>query len=203
MTTSDGADLPVIPAPREQGCPLAPPAQFARWRQSDGLQLATWKDKATWIISRYDDIRAALVDPRLSANTMSFDLGDSSAPVIFPRIDDPEHNRLRRMMTRDFTFKRAESMRPQIHSLVDTFLDDMIAGGPPADLVRAFALPVPSLVISLLLGVPYDDHEFFQRHSTTGLDSTATAEQKAESGLAMFTYMSDLVAHKEREPGTT
>lgn len=201
MTTSDGADLPVIPAPREQGCPLAPPAQFARWRESDGLQLATWKDKATWIISRYEDIRAALVDPRLSANTMSFDLSDSSAPVIFPRIDDPEHNRLRRMMTRDFTFKRAESMRPQIQSLVDTFLDDMIAGGSPADLVRAFALPVPSLVISLLLGVPYDDHEFFQRHSTTGLDSTATAEQKAESGLAMFTYMSDLVARKQREPG--
>jgi cytochrome P450 len=202
MTThADGKDLPVIPAPRERRCPLAPPTQFARWRESEGLQLAMWKDKPTWIISRYADIRAALVDPRLSANTMSFDLSDTSAPVIFPRIDDPEHNRLRRMMTRDFTFKRAEAMRPQIQDLVNGFLDDMIAGGSPVDLVRAFALPVPSLVISLLLGVPYQDHEFFQRHSTTGLDSTASAEQKAESGLALFTYMSELVARKEREPG--
>jgi cytochrome P450 len=198
---ADGNGLPVIPAPREGRCPLAPPTQFARWRGSEGLQLAMWKDKPTWIISRYADIRAALLDPRLSANTMSFDLSDTSAPVIFPRIDDPEHNRLRRMMTRDFTFKRAEAMRPQIQDLVDGFLDDMIADGSPADLVRAFALPVPSLVISLLLGVPYQDHEFFQRHSSTGLDSTASPEQKAESGLALFTYMSELVARKEREPG--
>ena len=77
-------------------------------------------------------------------------------PVIFARIDDPEHNRLRRMMTRDFTWRRAEAMRPQIQELVDHFLDTMTESGPPADLVRDFALPVPSLVISLLLGVPYE-----------------------------------------------
>ena len=199
---TDNADLPVMPAPRDRGCPLAPPARFARWRETDGLQLAMWKDRPTWMISRYDDIRAALVDPRLSANTLVFDgTPGEDAPVMFPRIDDPEHNRLRRMMTRDFTFKRAEAMRPQIQQLVDGFLDDMIAAGPPADLVRAFALPVPSLVISLLLGVPYDDHKFFQRMSTTGLDSTASDQGKAEAGMAMFTYMSELVARKERDPG--
>lgn len=202
MTTgTDGCDLPLIPAPREQRCPLAPPAEFALWRESMGLQLAMWKDNPTWIVSRYEDIRAALVEPRLSANTMAFDMADATAPVIFPRIDDPEHNRLRRMMTKDFTFKRVETMRPQIQELVDGFLDDMIAGGSTTELVRAFALPVPSLVISLLLGVPYEDHEFFQRHSSTGLDSRATAEQKAESSMALFTYMADLVARKEREPG--
>src|SRR6185436_18737200 len=116
-------------------------------------------------------------------------------------LDDPEHNRLRRMMARDFTFRRAETMRPQIQDLVDGFLDDMIAAGPPADLMRAFALPVPSLVICLLLGVPYEDHDFFQRSSTTGLDSRATDEEKAQSSMALFTYMTELVARKEREPG--
>ncbi|EHB58601.1 cytochrome P450 [Mycolicibacterium rhodesiae JS60] len=156
------------------------------------------------MISRYRDIKAALVDPRLSANTMAYRVettADQSVPVIFPRLDDPEHNRLRRMMARDFTFRRAETMRPQIQELVDKFLDDMIAAGPPADLVRAFALPVPSLVICLLLGVPYEDHDFFQRLSTTGLDSKATDEERAQSSLALFTYMSELVARKEREPG--
>jgi cytochrome P450 len=196
--------LPVIPAPRATGCPLAPPAEFAAWRETDGLQRATWQGKEVWMISRYADIRAALVDPRLSANTMAYSVEttlDQDIPIIFPRLDDPEHNRLRRMMTRDFTFRRGEAMRPQIQELVDGFLDDMIAAGPPADLVRAFALPVPSRVICLLLGVPYDDHDFFQRASTTGLDSNATEEQKAQSSLALFTYMTELVARKEREPG--
>jgi cytochrome P450 len=196
--------LPVIPAPRAAGCPLAPPADFAAWRESDGLQQAVWQGKEVWMISRYADIRAALVDPRLSANTMAYSVEttpEQDAPAIFPRLDDPEHNRLRRMMTRDFTFRRGETMRPQIQELVDGFLDDIIAAGPPADLVRAFALPVPSLVICLLLGVPYDDHEFFQRAGSTGLDSHATEEQKAQSSLALFTYMTELVARKEREPG--
>ncbi len=106
------------------------------------------------------------------------------------------------MMTRDFTFRRTETMRPQIQELVDGFLDDMIAGGPPADLVRDFALPLPSLVISLLLGVPYEDHEFFQEKSTLGLDSRSTDEEKAVSiGGEIFGYMFELVARKEREPG--
>src|SRR5262249_30728179 len=122
-------------------------------------------------------------------------------PVIFARIDDPEHNRLRRMMTRDFTWRRCEAMRPEIQELVDRFLDTMIDGAPPPDLVRAFALPVPSLVISLLLGVPYDDHEFFQHHSTVGLGSRSTDEQKAAAIGAMFGYIYELVERKEREPG--
>ena len=105
------------------------------------------------------------------------------------------------MMTRDFTFRRAEAMRPQIQELVDRFIDEMIEAGPPADLVHAFALPVPSLVISLLLGVPYDDHEFFQQHSAAALDSRASDEQRLVAVMALLNYMLELLARKEREPG--
>jgi cytochrome P450 len=208
MTTSaigDGTGLPAVPVPRDVRCPLAPPAEFADWRAADGLQLALWRHEPTWVISRYDDIRAALTDPRLSANTLPENMqarnANDSIPVVFARIDDPEHNRVRRMMTRDFTFRRAQAMRPQIQQLVDGFIDDMIAAGPPADLVRDFALPVPSLVISLLLGVPYDDHKFFQEHSTKGLDSRSTDDEKAAAIGAMFDYMWKLAELKEREPG--
>lgn len=198
-------DLPFMPLSRAPGCPLAPPTEFAEWRNSGGLRLASWHGRPTWVISRYDDIRTALVDPRLSADTipdvMKATSVDNEMPQIFPRIDDPEHNRLRRMMTSDFTYRRAEAMRPQIQDLVDGFLDDMIAGGPPADLVRDFALPVPSLVISLLLGVPYEDHEFFQRSSTRGLDSRLTDEEKSVAIGEIFGYVFELVARKEREPG--
>jgi cytochrome P450 len=203
--STPATELPFIPLPRTSGCPLAPPAEFAEWRKSDGLQLASWHGRPTWVISRYEDIRAALVDPRLSADTipdaMKATSVDNKVPQIFPRMDDPEHNRLRRMMTRDFTFRRADAMRPQIQELVDGFLDDMVASGPPADLVRDFALPVPSLVICLLLGVPYEDHEFFQRNSTLGLDSRSTVEEKSVAIGEIFGYVYELVARKEREPG--
>jgi cytochrome P450 len=209
MTTTsapgEGAELPVIPAPRDHDCPLKPPAFFADWRAADGLQLALWRGEPAWVISKYDDIRAALIDPRLSAETLPEALKlmgtDDNVPVVFARIDDPEHNRLRRMMTRDFTFRRAQEMRPQIQELVDGFLDDMVEKGPPADLVRDFALPVPSLVISLLLGVPYEDHEFFQHHSTVGLDTRSTDEEKLAAMGAIFNYVTELAERKEREPG--
>ncbi|OBB60435.1 cytochrome [Mycobacterium sp. 852013-51886_SCH5428379] len=209
MTSESAVDVGgghiTVPVPRDPRCPLEPPPQFAEWRDATGLQRVLWRGRPTWLISRYDDIRAALIDPRLSADIFSDSTrtrtADDTAPVVFARIDDPEHNRLRRMMTRDFTYRRAESMRPQIQQLVDDFLDRMIDAGPPADLVRDFALPVPSLVISLLLGVPHSDHEEFQLYSTRGLDSRSTAEEKAAAGTAMFEYMRRLAAQKQREPG--
>src|ERR1700742_1126390 len=182
-TSGLGSDthLPVIPAPRDPECPLAPPSEFAQWRKTDGLRLAMNHGRPTWVVSRYQDIRAALVDPRLSADTIPAAMkptGGDDAAVMFPRIDDPEHHRLRLMMTRDFTVRRAEAMRPQIQGLVDQHLDAMVDHGPPTDLVTAFALPIPSLVISLMLGVAPEDLELFQRHTTTGLDMNASDEER-------------------------
>jgi cytochrome P450 len=201
---STTSDLPVIPLQRAARCPLAPPPEFANWRQDPGLRQAIWNGRPTWIVSRYQDIRAALVDSRLSADTLS-DLirpsSDDSTPVIFARIDDPEHHRIRRMMTSQFTFRRTEAMRPQIQELVDHYLDKMIDNGPPADIVRDFALPVPSLVIALLLGVPPEDLELFQHNSSAGLDTSSTDEQRAQGFAEMYTYIQELVARKEREAG--
>jgi cytochrome P450 len=205
LKTSDShpeTDLPVIPAQRAAHCPLHPPPEFADWRNEAGLQRAVWNGQQVWSVSRYQDIRAALVDPRLSAETLP-DLFESSneKPVIFARTDDPEHHRLRRMMTSQFTFRRTEAMRPQIQKLVDDYLDAMIDKGPPADIVRDFALPVPSMVIALLLGVPPDDLELFQRNTSLGLDVKATDEERAQGFIAMYAYIQELVPRKERDPG--
>src|SRR5277367_3036358 len=202
--TSTTSDLPVIPLQRAAQCPLAPPVEFASWRQEPGLQRAMWNGQPTWIVSRYQDIRAALVDPRLSADTLSNLIrpsSDESTPVIFARIDDPEHHRLRRMMTSQFTFRRTEAMRPQIQEMVDQFLGTMIENGPPADIVRDFALPVPSLVIALLLGVPPEDLELFQHNTSLGLDTRTSEEQKGQAFATMFAYIQELVRRKEAEPG--
>ena len=194
-----------MPVPRAAHCPLHPPAEFVNWREEPGLRRAMYHGQPAWIVSRYQDIRAALTDPRLSAETIPDSIKPSSAadnnvPVIFARTDDPEHHRLRRMLTGNFTFRRCESMRPQIQELVDHFLGEMITTGPPADIVRDFGLPVPSLVIALLLGVPPEDLPLFQHHTTVGLDTRSSEEEKAHGFGAMYTYIQQLVYRKEREP---
>ncbi|OBI89113.1 cytochrome P450 [Mycobacterium asiaticum] len=206
-TTSDvrsEADLPVIPVQRDAQCPLAPPAEFVGWRDEPGLRKAMYHGQPAWVVSRYRDIRAALVDPRLSADTIPDFMkpqNTENTPVMFARVDDPEHHRLRRMLTGNFTFRRTEAMRPQIQDLVDHYLNQMISKGPPADLVREFGLPVPSLVIALLLGVPPEDLELFQHHTTVGLDTRTSDEQKAQAFGAMYAYIEELVERKKHEPG--
>ena len=189
---------------RAAQCPLAPPIEFENWREEPGLRRAIWNGQPTWIVSRYQDIRAALVDPRLSADTLPNIISPSSegsTPLIFARIDDPEHHRLRRMMTSQFTFRRTEAMRPQIQELVDHYLNKMIDAGPPADIVRDFALPVPSLVIALLLGVPPEDLELFQHNTSVGLDINSTEEQRVQGFVEMYNYIQELVERKARDPG--
>src|ERR1700756_2022657 len=207
-TTSESrsdTELPALPVPRAAHCPLAPPAEFAQWRERPGLRRAMFAGNPVWGGSRYEDIRAALVDPRLSAKTIPDAImptdADNNVPVMFARTDDPEHHRLRRMLTSNFTFRRCESMRPQIQETVDHYLGQMVDNGAPADLVREFALPVPSLVIALLLGVPPEDLGLFQRQTTVGLDQRSTDEERGQAFGAMYAYIEELVKRKEREPG--
>ena len=205
MTSTTSETLPAIPAERSATCPLRPPPEFAQWRDEPGLRRAIYQGRPTWVVSRYEDIRAALVDPRLSAETIPPEMlpkdSENKTPVMFARVDDPEHHRIRRMLTRDFTFRRVDGMRQQIQEIVDSYLDQMLEAGPPADLVRAFALPVPSLVIAHLLGVPDGDLELFHRHTTVGLDVRTTDEEKARAFGEMFSYIAELVERRRLEPG--
>jgi cytochrome P450 len=205
-TTTDTANLPVFPGKRNASCPFDPPPEYAQWRQSEGLRRAVWNGSTVWVVSRYEDIKAAMTDPRISANTLGGVQGGAianseNAPPIFPRMDDPGHARLRRMLTKDFTVKRVDAIRPRIEEMANGFIDEMISKGSPADLVRGYALPVPSLVISLLLGAPYTDHEFFQEKTSVMLSLTAPKEDRGAATLALFTYLQELVARKESEPG--
>jgi cytochrome P450 len=205
-TTNDTADLPGYPGVRSARCPFDPPAEYANWREAEGLQqVRLWNGSTAWVVSRFEDVRAALTDPRISADARRFPMLNpgvqNGQPHSFPRMDDPDHARLRRMLTGEFTVKRVAAMRPHIESLVNRFLDEMISKGKPSDLVRDYALPIPSLVISLLLGVPYEDHEFFQEHSATMNRANAPREEKAEASKALFGYLVGLVERKQREPG--
>ncbi|WP_030618361.1 cytochrome P450 [Streptomyces sclerotialus] len=202
-------DLPAYPAARSGACPFDPPAAYADWRAAQGLQrVRLWNGATAWVVTRYEDIKAALSDPRISADATrpGFPWLTAGGPgsllaKSFLRMDDPEHARLRRMVVKDFTAKRVRELTPRIQRLTDELLDRMARGPQPADLVAEFALPLPSLVICLLLGVPYEDHEFFQENSRRTITVTATAEESQAASAALHDYLRDLVVRLEREPG--
>lgn len=130
------------------------------------------------------------------------EVGDSHGvtDLSFVGMDDPEHARLRRMVSGAFTVKRVEAMRPAVQRMVDGFIDRLLDGPKPVDLVQAFSLPIPSLVISELLGVPYDDHQFFQTNSKTLVSLTATTAERHAAHTALAEYLDRLVGDKLDNP---
>jgi len=97
--------------------------------------------------------------------------------------------------------KRVEAMRPAVQKIADDLIDRMLEGPPTTDLVTAFALPLPSLVISELLGVPYADHDFFQENSKVIVNRDVTAEQRNQAMGNLIGYLDNLVGEKIDAPG--
>ncbi|MGW7408576.1 cytochrome P450 family protein [Streptomyces sp. NPDC054833] len=165
----------------------------------------------TYLITRYEDARAALSDPRLSKDMYgAMDayrriFGDSSVALDDNMLnsDAPKHTRLRRLVNSAFTPRRVEALRPKIQEIVGSLLDDCPAK-KPFDLLPAFAFPLPIIVICDLLGVPPQERSRMQNLSSTvaqsGFDEEAKrAQQKAEEDL--HAYFTELIAAKRSRPG--
>src|SRR6478672_4814588 len=114
--------------------------------------------------------------------------------------DAEEHTRFRRMLSKPFTFKRVEGLRPAIQEVTDECIDSILAGPQPADMVAKLALPVPTRVISEMLGVPYEDHEFFQEHANAGLARYAAADAMQKGAFSLHQYLVNLVEEKQANP---
>jgi cytochrome P450 len=204
----NSADVPEFPMARAARCPFdPPPSLYAQRREGPLTKVRLWDGSTPWLVTGYAEQRAVLADPRVSAEIDSpgyprtVPLPPGGVKRSFIGMDDPEHARLRRMVTGPFTVKRIEAMRPAVQTIVDRLIDDLLAGPNPTDLVEAFALPVPSLVISELLGVPYDDHGFFQDNSKTIISRAATPEQRQAAQAALNSYLGGLVSAKLTNPG--
>ena len=211
MTTTEvpAADqTPSYPMPRQ--CPFSPPDELAELRESEPVSRARiWDGSTPWLLTRYDDVRAVLADDRFSADPFrsgyphaapSRKIRQTRMRPSFIMMDDPDHARLRRMLIGEFTVKRTETLRPLIERAVTELLDEMAAGPNPTDLVQAFALPLPSLVICHLLGVPYEDHAFFQEQSHALLDLTAGEQAVVAASDALVGYLDRLVDDRRRDP---
>ncbi|MBB5781105.1 cytochrome P450 [Nonomuraea jabiensis] len=196
-----------FPMARAAGCPFDPPPPLRTLQEEGPLaKVRLWDGSTPWLVTRYAEQRALLADPRVSA-----DVTRPGYPIQAPRIgaggtisfimmDDPEHARLRRMVQAQFTVRRTESLRPAVQKIVDDLIDELLAGPNPVDLVEAFALPVPSLVICALLGVPYADHDFFQENSKTVIRRSATPEERAAASARLFEYLDSLMGEKLADP---
>src|SRR5262249_36537541 len=155
-----------------------------------------------------DELRTMLASPHVSAEPTSPGYPYVNAGLqarqtqvrALIHMDDPDHARHRRLLAPDFAPRRVESMRPYVQQIADALVDRMVAGPNPTDLVEAFALPFPSLVICELLGVPYEDRDFFHRVSSTLLSRMASADEAVAVTHELFGYMLSLLDRRVAEP---
>jgi cytochrome P450 len=206
MATTPVATIPEYPTARAAGCPFDPPPALRAVPPISRIQL--WDGSTPWLVTRHADVRALLRDPRVSADTRREGYPHTSAGArarlargfTFINMDNPEHARLRRLVTGTFAIRRIEAMRPSIQQIVDEQIDALLTGPRPVDLVEAFALPVPSLVICHLLGVPYADHNFFQQRARVLLTRDQAVERGVAAQTELIEYLDRVIAHKLAAP---
>ncbi|MBD0693384.1 cytochrome P450 [Streptomyces sp. CBMA123] len=204
------AQTPSSTHPAARGaCPFAPPPAYQQAQREEPIsRISLWDGSPSWLLTRHEDVKAVLSDARFSAdaNRAGFPFISAGARQLtngqptFIRMDDPEHARLRRMLTGEFMIKKVEALRPEIQRIADELLDRMTEGRTGADLVGEFALPLPSLVICLLLGVPYQDHEFFQECSRVLLRRDSAVEDVITAQERLTGYLEDLTETKRAQP---
>jgi cytochrome P450 len=216
MTVQDARPVresaPLDGLPRERTCPFDPPAEYRRIQQEEPVGRLTFPSgRVGWLVTGYDEVRALLADPRFSSRRQT---GTNPIRVIPPEAEDllepqpgmfllmdpPEHTRYRRLLTGQFTVRRMNALVPDIERIVAEHLDAMARAAHPVDLVQAYALPIPSMVICELLGVPYADRGQFQRWTAILLALDTDWETVRSTADELRAYMLDLVRAKRRLP---
>ncbi|MFE6855841.1 cytochrome P450, partial [Streptomyces sp. NPDC057674] len=158
-------------------------------RMPDGFQF--------WLVVGHEEGRAALADPRLAKSPHVIGVRPPEEDIIGVHLlsaDAPDHTRLRRLVTGEFTGRRVEALRPRIERLTTELVDAMEPAGR-ADLVDAFAYPLPITVICELLGVPSADRDTFRRWSTE-LVSPTGEEDFGRSMVDFGAYLDELIEDK-------
>ncbi|WP_407555052.1 cytochrome P450 [Streptomyces sp. Pv4-95] len=191
---------------------LEPPPQWADLRQKCPVARVTLPsgDEAA-LLTRYEDVKRALSDPRLSREGLASPdaarvaAGDSEGIFSSPMakaLNAEGHQRWRRMVGKWFTAKRMTALRTSMEAMADQLVDEMLEHGQPADLVTHLAFPLPVFVICHMLGVPESDRDRFKGWSDTFLNTTRYTRAETEAAYQQFAeYMSGLIAGKRAQPG--
>ena len=165
-----------------------------------------------WLVTRYEDVRAALADPRLAKDPRKLYPDWTPGPVqaMFNlhmlNLDPPDHTRLRRLVQKAFTPGRVTALRPRVRQIATELLDAVDAcGAAEIDLLDAYAFPLPITVICELLGIPVADRDSFRAWTSVLISSVPDAqalgrEAYRAAATAMFGYFAELIAAKRESP---
>jgi cytochrome P450 len=211
---------PPVPNRPDRGRRSAGPTLFGRAFTDDPYPAYAWlREHApvhktrlpngveAYLVTRFDDAKAVLADPRLSKNAAVSYPGWRPGRTGIPgehrsgiashllNLDPPDHTRLRRLVSKAFTPRRVADFEPRVVDIADRLLDAF--GDGPVDLVRAYAFPLPVVVICEMLGVPAEDQVIFHEWATGMIDRTGPRGGVGRSVGQVRGYLKQLI-HKKR-----
>ncbi|MEU4724472.1 cytochrome P450 [Nonomuraea dietziae] len=195
-------EFPLVQFMREGFDPVAELARIRTEQPVFPMQIPG--GQTVWLATRYEDVRAVLGDTGRFSNDFGNVIGMGATqddPGGLGFRDPPEHTRLRRYLTPEFTMRRLRRLEPRIEAIVEEHLDAMERKGSPVDLVEMFALPIPSLVVCELLGVPYDERSDFLRLSTDRFDFSAGPEASLDAVNESMAFLTELAVRERKNPG--
>jgi len=202
--------------PIERQNPFDPPAEVTAIRGQAPISRLKFADgHLGWLVTGHHQVREVLGSPKFSNAPEKFHLLDvrfqgelpddadkrKAEPGMFLNQDPPDHTRLRKMLQGQFTVRRMNQLSEWIGTIVDDQLKHMKSLDGKADLVKEFALPVPSLVICTMLGVDYDERHRFQEDTAKMLSLDATFKEAMAAFERIQEFMRELIARKKASPG--
>ena len=208
------------PAP-PSATPQSPPPLFDRAFIDDPYPAYAWLREHSpvhrtrlpngveaYLVTRHEDVKSVLADPRLSKNAATSFPGWTPGRTGIPgehrsgvaahllNLDPPDHTRLRRLVAKAFTPRRVAEFEPRVVDIADRLLDAFDPAGP-VDLVRAYAFPLPVIVICEMLGVPPEDQSIFHEWAAGTIDRSGPRGGVARSVKQVRGYLKQLI-HKKR-----
>ncbi|MDN0195767.1 cytochrome P450 [Streptomyces sp. S.PNR 29] len=184
------------------------PPELAEIRDGEAVVEVKFPDGISgWMVTKHADVRKVLVDSRFSSKVMASAAAAMSETETgklmnesLVGMDPPEHTRLRKLVTKAFTARNVEQLRPRIAEMVAELLDEMETMPRPVDLVKAFSVPLPVRVICELLGVPAEDQDTFHAWSNSLLGDWSQVVEKEAATVALVKYFGELIAGKREKP---
>ncbi|MBZ4019623.1 cytochrome P450 [Streptomyces purpurogeneiscleroticus] len=189
---------------------LDPVADLSEVRQKSPVSiLPVPLASKVWLVTGYDEVKEVLGKAKAFSTDYTNLVGNAGAdagknPGGLGFADPPDHTRLRRLLTPEFTMRRLGRLTPRIHEIVEERLAEMERlgrSGEPVDIVHSFALPIPSLVICELLGVPYEDRADFERLSAARFDLFSGANASFGAISESLAYFQEIVKKERKDPG--